>query len=307
VRKAKVFDSHGCTTNLHHALIDAVMPVVSGNAWKLLCLIARQTDGWNREEIGLSYRDLIAGMGVSSRSTVAAAITELEPLNLLLVKVGKGMWEETRYSLNHQAVIEWQPINFGEPSVTKTVTESKSAPVTEIVTEPPVTKIVPVTKTVTESVTKIGTAPVTKIVPLYRKKQEKQERERGALVSSSVKASPSIAAFVNPNDSFETSQQVEEWSVGERFILKACDLWDKPAVETDWKIKQAVKANGKWVNERVDLKARIGGTPNLFRDFWFSELHRKVNPRPAYVVEQWDAYDRWLIENHEPHRQGRKA
>lgn len=177
-RPAKVFNSHGHTTNFHHALIDSVMPHVSGNAWKLLCLIIRQTDGWQREEIGLSYRDLIEGMGVSSRGTVAAAIKELEPLNLLTVKVGRSQWEEARYSLNLNAEPVWTPIDFGERAVTKTVTDSKPASGTKIGTEESVPKIVPVPKNVT--------APVPKIVPFNRK----ETRETKKLSSAPPLAKP---------------------------------------------------------------------------------------------------------------------
>lgn len=177
-RKVSVFSSHGCTTNLHHVLIDSVMPRISGNAWKLLCLIARQTDGWNREEIGLSYRDLIAGMGVSSRATVAAAIKELEPLNLLVLKVGRSQWEETTYSLNLDAEAEWQPRNFGQPSVTKNVTGSHLGPVTKTGTRVPVTEIVPVPETVTATVPNSVTASVTESVPFNRKETNKKQRKQ---------------------------------------------------------------------------------------------------------------------------------
>jgi hypothetical protein len=168
-RKAKVFGSHGCTTNLHHALIDSVMPHVSGNAWKLLCLIIRQTDGWNRREIGLSYRDLIAGMGVRSRATVAAAIKELEPHNLLVVKAGRSQWEEARYGLNLNAEPVWEPVDFGQPSVAKTVTGSRHKSVTKTGTDAPVTEIAPVPVSVTVSIPEIVTAPVTESVPFNRK------------------------------------------------------------------------------------------------------------------------------------------
>ena len=140
----------------------------------------------------------------------------------------------------------------------------------------------------------------------YNRQEPSENREREPLVSQTVKAPANVARFVIPASSFDPSAE-ESWSVGERFVLKACDLWEKPILELDPKIKISVKANGKWVNDRIDVKAQIGGTPSLFREFWFGELKRKVNPRPEYVVEQWDAYDRWLIENHETHRQGRAA
>lgn len=210
MRKAKVFNSHGCTTAIHNALIDQVMPGISGNAWKLLCLIVRQTDGWNRAEVGLSYRDLIAGMGVSSRGTVAAAVEELKPFGLLKIAPG-GKWEETRYSLDLGAIVDWQPVNFNGSPVTKIGTGDSEAsgteigtgdealPVTKIGTDSPVTKIVPVPEIVTAPVTEIGTAPVpkigtppvTKIVPSYRKESNIEFIGKQSLADATAPASDS--------------------------------------------------------------------------------------------------------------------
>lgn len=173
MRKAKVFNSHGCTTALHNALIDQVMPQISGNAWKLLCLVIRQTDGWNRADVGLSYRDLVAGMGVSSRGTVTAALEELKPLGLLQITT-TSKWSETRYNLDLSAIVDWEPMNFNTPPVPKIgtdepeiETEETDEPVPKIGTEAPVPKIVPVPKIGTDespsSVPKIGTSPVPKI------------------------------------------------------------------------------------------------------------------------------------------------
>lgn len=106
----------------------------------------------------------------------------------------------------------------------------------------------------------------------------------------------------SPNDDHSVLPPEPEWTAGERFILKACGLWQMPIVETDWKIKQSVKTNGAWVNARLDVRNHVGGTPDLFKEFWFEVLGRKTNPRPDYVLEQWAAYDRWLIETHETHR-----
>ncbi len=111
----------------------------------------------------------------------------------------------------------------------------------------------------------------------------------------------------SPNDDFDTPPPVE-WTIAERFVLKACDLWDaladqeKPTVEANWRTKQSVQSAGKYVMPRLNVENRIGGTPKLFREFWHDKLKREVAPRPDYLVEQWEAYDRWLIENYETHR-----
>jgi hypothetical protein len=94
----------------------------------------------------------------------------------------------------------------------------------------------------------------------------------------------------------------ENWTAGQRFVLKACDLWESPAVDFNWRLKEAVKTCGLWVDKKLDLKAKVGGTPTRFKEWWFDTLKRGYSPKPEWVVENWAAYDRWLIENYETHR-----
>lgn len=128
-----------------------------------------------------------------------------------------------------------------------------------------------------------------------------------ALVSSVSEPTPPDQPF-SPNDDFRGAPPVQEWTIAERFVLKSCGLWDdlnnceKPIVETNWKTKQAVVSAGRFVAPRLDVKAHIGGTPKLFLEYWHDEIKRTATPRPEYVVEQWEAYDRWLINNYETHR-----
>jgi hypothetical protein len=192
----RVFQSHGAT-GIHNALFDSVMPQISGNAWKLLCLVLRQTVGWKRQKVGLSYTDLIKGMGVKSRATVAAALKELATFNLILTNHAER-WEETQFSLNHDAVVRWIPVDFGSCPPVEPVTETvlvtqngtgesvpKSEPVPETVTESPVTENEPVTesgtgKSVPETVPPIienGTAPVPETVLFNRKEINIQHKD----------------------------------------------------------------------------------------------------------------------------------
>lgn len=95
------FHDQGHYTAQHNALYDMVMPAISGNAWKLLCLIIRQTDGRNRDEIALSYRDLGEAIGCKAASEVLAAIDELRSLDLITVRATEGM-EAFAYRLNRE-------------------------------------------------------------------------------------------------------------------------------------------------------------------------------------------------------------
>jgi hypothetical protein len=137
---------------------------------------------------------------------------------------------------------------------------------------------------------------------------ENPTRPKLALVSSVEENPTSAEPPFSPNDDFSQPVPKQEWTIAERFVLKACYLWDdrmnqeSPAVEANWKTKQAVRTAGSFVAARLDVAKRIGGTPTMFLEFWHDTLKRSVAPRPDYVVEQWAAYDRWLIENHETHR-----
>lgn len=146
----------------------------------------------------------------------------------------------------------------------------------------------------------------------YKRERDARETESSpapklALVSSVSEPTPPDQPF-SPNDDFCGALPAKEWTIAERFVLKSCGLWDdlnnceKPIVETNWKTKQAVVSAGRFVAPRLDVKARIGGTPKLFLEYWHDEIKRTVTPRPDYVVEQWEAYDRWLINNYETHR-----
>lgn len=140
--------------------------------------------------------------------------------------------------------------------------------------------------------------------PKEYKEENKEKREKRSHVQL-VKDNHNQP--FSPNDDFDTPLSVE-WTIAERFVLKACDLWDsladqeKPIVEANWRTKQSVQTAGKYVMPRLSVENRIGGTPKLFREFWHDKLKREAAPRPDYLVEQWEAYDRWLIENYETHR-----
>lgn len=107
-RIVRPFDSHGCLTQFHNALLDSVMPNVSPNAWKILCLIIRQTVGWQREDAGISYGTIQRATGIGSRTTVSAALKELQELQL--IERGRDDEQvEMSYRLNRSAEVEWQP------------------------------------------------------------------------------------------------------------------------------------------------------------------------------------------------------
>lgn len=78
----------GNFTQMHNANFDHIMPLLSGSAWKVLCLIIRKTKGWQKEEDDIAYSQLKAGTGIKSDATISKAIKEL--LELGVIQVGKA-------------------------------------------------------------------------------------------------------------------------------------------------------------------------------------------------------------------------
>ncbi len=123
-------------------------------------------------------------------------------------------------------------------------------------------------------------------------------------VSAPGNVTPFPSPAIGPNDDFSSPVETlaPSWNIGERFVLKACGLWESPTVEGNWRLLQAIRTAGAFVAAKLDTVKRQGGTPDLWKEFWYEVLNRKTSPRPEWIAEQWEAYDRWLIQNHEPHR-----
>lgn len=90
-------------TKIHNFAIDHLMPILSANAWKALCLVARQTNGYQRSEHQMNYRELQAGTGIKSSATMAGAIKELLTWRCIVVSGGAGAWDKSTYAINATA------------------------------------------------------------------------------------------------------------------------------------------------------------------------------------------------------------
>lgn len=123
----KPFEHHGHYTGIHNALLDSIMPVISSSAWTLLCLMIRQTKGWQREEQGMSYRQLLEGTGFGSRTTLAKALGELHKRDLIVIEQTDNRFDPFVYAINHSVEIEWTPRDFGAKTSPESVPVHKSA------------------------------------------------------------------------------------------------------------------------------------------------------------------------------------
>jgi hypothetical protein len=128
---------------IHNAVFDLIMPQLSPNAWKVLCVAIRQTWGWvadpngdpkvRREWDRISYSQFQAKSGIKSRATVSKALTEcLAKGYLLRYQVGTERGQPTyAYALNRDFEVEWPTGSKNEP-----VTGTKFEPVTGLKNEP---------------------------------------------------------------------------------------------------------------------------------------------------------------------------
>ena len=124
--KLRPFDAGGWFP-IHNAVFDVIMPLLSPNGWKILCVAIRQTWGWvadsdgdprhRREWDRVSYSQFTAKSGIKSRSTVSRALKEcLDSGYLLRHQVGteRGMPAYV-YALNREFEIDWRTESETEP------------------------------------------------------------------------------------------------------------------------------------------------------------------------------------------------
>ncbi len=114
-------------TEVHNYALDVIMPSLSANGWKILCVALRQTQGWvdensptgRKEEDQISYSQFQEKTGIRSRTTVSRAVHEcLEAGYLLRREIGKDPRSGLplyAYSLNTEYEVgEEQPFSSPE-------------------------------------------------------------------------------------------------------------------------------------------------------------------------------------------------
>jgi hypothetical protein len=98
----KPFAQQGHYTEAHNLIFDYIMPRVSPNAFKVLCLILRRTKGWGKSSESISYDDIIAGTGIKSDATISRAIIELLEMGCIVKRDGAIKSAATAYALNRK-------------------------------------------------------------------------------------------------------------------------------------------------------------------------------------------------------------
>lgn len=76
------FTGHQQFLQVHFALLDQVMPVLSPAGWKVLCFIMRKTKGHQKEEDAIPFSQIKKGTGIKSNHTIHRALEELQGFSL---------------------------------------------------------------------------------------------------------------------------------------------------------------------------------------------------------------------------------
>jgi hypothetical protein len=224
----------GYYTAIHSAYLDAVMPLISGNAWKVLSAILRQTVGWQCQSVLLSQRVLLDLTGIRSHHTLENALNELRdftqgdiPAPLINVIRGSDKWTPTEFSLNREVVIEWSP-------TAKTAAEPTAKTAAE-----------PTAKTAAEPTAKTAAEPTAKTAAFNRKVETclTEEREEKKHAASRLSNSRSTAL----GDS--VSEVFDHWKTA----------LSHPRAVLDAKREKAILARLKDGFSVADLKAAVDG------------------------------------------------
>lgn len=117
-------------TLFNNALLDIIMPDLSPNAWKVLCLIIRQTRGWQKDQDSISFSQIRQGTGIASDSTVSKALKELTTKQYILAKKN-AVWKATSYALNEDFSTTLSVVQ--KVSSTESVGQNGDSSTTEVV------------------------------------------------------------------------------------------------------------------------------------------------------------------------------
>lgn len=116
-RKQKPFSADEAFTTIGNSFLDNILPMVSPVAGVLLMLVYRQTKGWQRTKVALSYDAISLGLSRVrstriSRQAISKGIKELKELGILIVEQGQTRFDPNVYSINFDYETDWVPVDL---------------------------------------------------------------------------------------------------------------------------------------------------------------------------------------------------
>ncbi|MBI3654132.1 MAG: hypothetical protein HY231_24130 [Acidobacteria bacterium] len=260
------FAEQGNFTQQHNLTYDVMMRMLSPSAWMILCFILRNTKGFHREKVPLSYTDFLEGTSIKSFSTIKKAIDELldseTPENRRNPFItfqggdtGKN-WKAAEYGLNREFKVEI--------ATTETVAGSEKA----------------TTKTVAGATTETvaGFEKATTVSVAHDKESKKETKKKKLLVFSVTDPLERvIAEECNLNPDNLTRGQKEE--------IEKVVLW----------LHQEYDASLEQKYPDAEKRSRV--MMNHVRKFgsWHREVEWKgKSPRPRWLREKWESFRKWI-------------
>jgi hypothetical protein len=83
-----------------NSLIDDLMPILAPVAFKIVCLIYRNTKGWHKDIDQISFSQIMKGTGIKSSATVAKHLSDLYIKGVILRAKSDNTWDANSYALN---------------------------------------------------------------------------------------------------------------------------------------------------------------------------------------------------------------
>lgn len=97
-------------------MIDYIMPKLNPTAWRMLCLIARKTSGWNKRWDAISFSQFRKLANIGSNTTVQKGLNTLDEGGYILRRSQPGRQNADCYALNIDLCLEvertYHPDNF---------------------------------------------------------------------------------------------------------------------------------------------------------------------------------------------------
>lgn len=123
----------GPFTKFPHALTDQWIKLLSGDGWKVLSFVARQTIGWHRSAAFISLTDFMEGTGLPTRTMVVRAIREVCALGAIFVSESTGYRGVKAYGIPPSALTGLSVVPVNNP---RKMQRTRRASGTSLVPEP---------------------------------------------------------------------------------------------------------------------------------------------------------------------------
>ncbi|MFP5265129.1 MAG: hypothetical protein ACLGJB_24840 [Blastocatellia bacterium] len=288
--KVKPYADVGRFTSVHNSLIDNLMRIINGNTFKILLFMIRQTHGWEREEAGIGYADILRGTGIKHPMTVRRALIELIESGHVISSRSDDKWEASTYRLNSNLEVEWTPydIEYRKSSATSKNEVKAIYPASIIDVEPAYATSINEVDTTSRLEVAIRSKNEANIRKNYRGKKE-AHASRHANDNSPI-----------PKNSFRSENQ-DGWNVIFGAVMEACGITDNQ-IQASGKLQKDVADVVKWALKECSDKEplQIAKRIKAFGIWWCHKENKGQRyglPTPSVIIRFWGHFVKWCKDN----------